>query len=205
MMRTRCMGAIAGVVLFAGVAAAQQTMPITGGAPNQPKPGIPVKVDVVLSRYQGDKKTSSLPFTVWVNVGDRGSANGSVRMGVDVPVGSKTTTNSVPNPSVDPQARTASTSSAMEYRNVGTSVDAYLQPAAEGKFSVNVRVQDSSIYTSLSSGRGVPRLVDPLAFRTFSMDNRMEMRDGQTLEFAVATDKVSGETVKVDVTLSVVK
>jgi hypothetical protein len=80
-----------------------------------------------------------------------------------------------------------------------------MQLAAEGKFSVNVRVQDSSIYTSPSSGRGVPRLVDPLAFRTFSMDNRMEMRDGQTLEFAVATDKVSGETVKVDVTLNVVK
>jgi hypothetical protein len=198
MTGTRFACAIAGVFLFTGVAAAQP-------APNPPKPGIPVKVDVVLSRYLGEKKTSSLPFTIWVNVGDRGGGSGSVRMGVDVPVGSKTTTNSVPNPVVDPKATTASTTSAMEYRNVGTSVDANMQLAAEGKFSVNVRVQDSSIYTSPSSGRGVPRLVDPLAFRTFSMDNRMEMRDGQTLEFAVATDKVSGETVKVDVTLNVVK
>ena len=31
------------------------------------------------------------------------------------------------------------------------------------------------------------------------------MRDGQTVQFAMATDKISGETVKVDVTLNVVK
>jgi hypothetical protein len=31
------------------------------------------------------------------------------------------------------------------------------------------------------------------------------MRDGQTLQFAMGTDKISGETLKVEVTLTVVK
>ena len=33
----------------------------------------------------------------------------------------------------------------------------------------------------------------------------MLMRDGQTLQFGTATDKVTGETIRVDVTLTVVK
>jgi hypothetical protein len=44
-----------------------------------------------------------------------------------------------------------------------------------------------------------------MAFRSFTMTNSMLMRDGQTVQFATATDKVTGETIRVDVTLSVVK
>ena len=31
------------------------------------------------------------------------------------------------------------------------------------------------------------------------------MRDGQTIQFAVATDKITGEVLKVDVTINAVK
>jgi hypothetical protein len=37
------------------------------------------------------------------------------------------------------------------------------------------------------------------------MSNTMTMEAGQTKQFAVATDRISGEVVKVDVTISVVK
>src|SRR5688572_13366562 len=57
-------------------------------APAKAPPQV-LKVDVLMSRFQGDKKTSSLPFTLWVN------ADGnpvSLRMGVDVPIGASTIT-----------------------------------------------------------------------------------------------------------------
>jgi hypothetical protein len=43
------------------------------------------------------------------------------------------------------------------------------------------------------------------AFRTFSFNNTMRMRDGETAEFITATDKITGEIVKAIVTLSVAK
>jgi hypothetical protein len=42
-------------------------------------------------------------------------------------------------------------------------------------------------------------------FRKFSSTNMLVMRDGQTREFTAATDRVSGEVVRIAVTLRVVK
>ena len=44
-----------------------------------------------------------------------------------------------------------------------------------------------------------------MAFRTFSMSNTQKMRDGQTQQFSLASDKITGEILRVDVTLTVVK
>jgi hypothetical protein len=55
-------------------------------APPAPKPApaaaTPLKVSVVVSRFQGEKKLSSLPYTLSVNAGSRGT----LRMGAKVPV-----------------------------------------------------------------------------------------------------------------------
>jgi hypothetical protein len=42
-------------------------------------------------------------------------------------------------------------------------------------------------------------------FRTFVLTNSAILKDSQSTQFTSATDKVSGETVKVDVMLNVVK
>ncbi len=63
-------------------------VPNIAGAADE-KPIIPVKVQLVLTRYQGDKKVGSLPYTLVVN------ANGpraQLRMGSQVPVPSTTFT-----------------------------------------------------------------------------------------------------------------
>src|SRR5262245_45351867 len=86
-----------------GLALTGLSASVVAQAPSQPsRPGVQTKVDVVVSRYQGDKKTSSLPFTLWVNipgpktVGNSATpapwGNASLRMGVDVPVGTKAST-----------------------------------------------------------------------------------------------------------------
>jgi hypothetical protein len=48
-------------------------------------------------------------------------------------------------------------------------------------------------------------LNDVPTFRSFRSSNVVVLKDGQSTEFAAATDKISGEVVKVDVTLTVVK
>jgi len=46
---------------------------------------------------------------------------------------------------------------------------------------------------------------DQMAFRSFTSSNRVYLRDGETQEMTVATDRTSGETVRASVKLTVVK
>ena len=81
------------------------------------------KVDVVLMRYQGDKKVSSLPFTLYA----ASNSATKLRMGLDVPL---------------PQG-----GSSYQYRSIGTSIDCQVSPAtAEGRYPVLITVNDSSVY-----------------------------------------------------------
>ena len=43
------------------------------------------------------------------------------------------------------------------------------------------------------------------AFRNFTSNFNILLKDGQTAQYASATDPVSGETLKVDVTINVLK
>jgi hypothetical protein len=176
--------------------------PIHAQAPPQPptKAPIPLKVDVVISRFQGDKKVSSAPFTLWLSALDPRVGQGyvSVRMGMDVPVGTKS--ESRPNTA---GSTTTTTSEGPNYRYVGTSIDANARQEDDGRFGVDIRVQDSSIFTG--SDRAALKVTDPLAFRSFTMNNRLAVRPGQATEYATATDPITGEVVKVEVSVTIVK
>jgi hypothetical protein len=175
----------------------------------------PVKVDVVISRHLGEKKVSSLPFTMWLTLSNGGNySSQSVRVGVDVPIGATTVTTGQSNnngPAATPTGATTTSQATTktEYRYVGTQVDCRAHVGAsaaeEGRFWIYVSVSDSSVYTGDSDPKAALKVSDPMAFRSFTMNNEMLMRDGQTLQFATATDKVTGETIRVDVTMSVVK
>jgi hypothetical protein len=201
----KVLGVVAGVAMALGVSgtvAAQQTAMLT------PRSVVPVKVDVVLSRYQGDKKTSSLPFTLWLNVNppSGGTSRVSLRMGVDVPIGSSTVTSGDQNNAT--QSRTTSTStttSHVDFRYVGTSIDCSVSSMEDGRFSVNLSVQDSAVFTADGDGKPPLKIADPMAFRTFSFSNTLPMRDGQTLPWATATDKITGEVLRLEATLTVLK
>jgi hypothetical protein len=200
--------AIATLTMLAVVLVASAGARAVGREDQQPAPAKAppqvLKVDVLMSRFQGDKKTSSLPFTLWVN------ADGnpvSLRMGVDVPIGASTITsgNEVSAPSGRSSQTTATTSTKVDYRNVGTSIDCWASAQPDGRYQVDLRVQDSAIFTSDADAKAPVKIADPMAFRTFSFSNRLLMRDGQTVPFATATDRITGEVLKVDVTVAVVK
>jgi len=201
---------IAGCALFMVTALSAQ-----GPAPPARPAAMSVKVDVTLTRSQGDKKLSVLPFTLW---GNTSSGWTNLRTGVDIPIGTTTETRNSSTQGSPSSTSTASTRP--EYKNIGTSIDCRIDmnPGEEGRYYVQVNVSDSSIYSPeaarladlaskglVSTRTAASRSTDPTAFRTFSMSNRLPMRDGQTLEVATATDKISGETLKVEVTINVVK
>jgi predicted small secreted protein len=48
-------------------------------------------------------------------------------------------------------------------------------------------------------------ITDAPAFRSFKGVNTVLLKDGQTRQYTVATDRVTGEVLKVDVTLKVLK
>jgi hypothetical protein len=154
-------------------------------AQNPPKPMVPLKVQVVIARYEGDKKISSMPYSLSV------TANGDpvkLRMGSQIPLPSTTYTGA---------ANTTPVSS-FTYHNVGTSIDCRATTTEDSRFSVTIGIEDSSVSERRSPG-GVPSL------STFSTQNMALLRDGQTMQFTAAADKTTGEVVKVDVTLTVEK
>ena len=148
---------------------------------------------MVITRYDGTKKVSSLPYTLAVN------ANGSevqLNMGAEVAIPSSAFT-PVAGGGAGPNPLTS-----YSYRPVGTGIVARATVAEDGRFDLRLNIDDSSVYTN----PGAPSAVGQLpAFRSFRSRNTLLLRDGQTREYTAATDRVSGEVVRVGVTLKVVK
>lgn len=179
------------VALFATALGAEEK----DQAPGRKTP-TPIRVQVVLMKLQGEKKVVRLPYDLTCNADDDRKA--SLRMGIEVPVdvGGK----------------------GVQYRNVGTNIDCQAYVIGNGRFKVNLSVEQSSIYSMNSASRaqtgglGVapaekgadPETGNPL-FRTFNSFVSAILRDGQTAQLTAATDPVSGETVKIEVTLTAIK
>lgn len=159
-------------------------------------PRVQAKVDVVLAKYQGDKKTSSLPSTLFVTT-NGGYTN--LRLGVDVPVGTTTTTRT------GDANRQGETTTRPSYRNIGTNIDCSVSGGLDGKFDVRVQLEDSSVFTTDADPRAAARPTDTSSFRLFTASNQIPMRDGQTTVFASVTDKITGEIVKMEVTFTIIK
>jgi hypothetical protein len=149
---------------------------------------VPLKVQLVVSRHTGDKKISSLPYTLWLTANDRKMT--SVRMGVQVPIPSVTTKDGVSVPSYN-------------YRDVGTNIDCQAQGPTDGAFSLDIRLNDSSV--SFDAKESGPALKGAPAFRNFTANFNILLKDGQTAQYATATDPLTGETLRVDATLTVLK
>jgi hypothetical protein len=165
---------------------------------------VPVKVKIVLSKYQGEKKISSLPYEMAVRT-DGTTSN--IRMGTQVPVPGMgaPVPPAPPTPNADGGGKPAPPAPGrigpFNYHDVGTNIDCRVTNLDTGRYSVTVSIEDSSVYRDdpSSQATGVP------AFRSFRTLNSLILRDGQTTEFTAAADKVSGEVIKAEVTLTVVK
>jgi hypothetical protein len=172
---------------------AQNPAPAVNPEPAKPaaaqKAYTPMKLQVTISRYQGDKKISSLPYVLSVGI------NGprvQFRVGAQVPYATTAVTDGVKTPSYS-------------YRDVGVGIDVAGQALVEpGVYTMNINVSDTSVSSS-SQIQGAPTITGVPIFRNFNTGGTVVLRDGQTTQLTVAGDPITGETMRVDVMLTVVK
>ncbi len=153
----------------------------------------PLRVQVVFSEFDGDKKIGSLPYVFLVNADDRG-APAAVRMTLHVPV---------------------EISSAGGAKHVGqyalsTSLDGRAEKTDDGRFVLKLSLERNSIYMTGANQKpssfGVNEVsTDEPVQQDFRTQVNLLIRDGQTIQSTAATDPVTGHVMKVDVTLTVVK
>jgi hypothetical protein len=154
----------------------------------------PLKVQVVLAEYEGEKKVGSLPYAIHFTSREDRSRGGAIRMGVRIPV-------SVGSSEKGPQ---------VQYVDVGTNIDCSAQLTEGNRYRVEVSVERSSIYTAGSSTAmdwkpGDQTLSSQPIMRQVRAVSDMIMRDGQTIESTLGTDPLTGHVWKAEVTLTVLK
>jgi len=190
---------IALAVTAGGVARGQQPTAPAPAPPAAPAPPTPapardqpvLKVLVVISRYQGDKKISSHPYTLSVTPNARAA---SIRMGLQVAVPAS------PLPAADGKTPPA----AINYRDVGTSIDCLARSLDDGRFRLELTIDESSL---VADDKGQPSFATGIPqFRSFRISGETAvLRDGQSAQLTSAAERVTGEVARVDVTLTVVK
>jgi hypothetical protein len=159
-----------------------------------------LRVQIAISRYQGERKLASVPYTLLLTTDER---KARVRMGVEVPI-------AVATFAKGEDAKSGPVTS-FEYRNVGTNIDCWAEDrTGEGLYQLVLNVESSSIYASsesrTASGLNEAGLApDRPLFRTFNVSLNPTVRDGQSVQTVASTDPVTGEVVKIDVTLNVVR
>ena len=161
------------VTAFSSLAAAQQV---------KAEP-VPVKVQIVFSRYEGDRKTSSLPYTMLI------SANGDrvqIQANANVPI--------------------PSSNGSYTYTNVGTSIDCTVTTEAGGRYKVALNLRDNlPIAPKNTASNANSKPPDTLTFGNFNYQGSISMKEGETKQIISSADRATGEVVKVDVTLNLDK
>jgi hypothetical protein len=158
-----------------------------------PDPGITLKVSAVISRWEGDKKVGSSPFVLMVvpSYGERAERGvegdrTTIQMGSEYPLPAGTLVDGKPTTGIT-------------YKTLGTNISSTAKPAEDGKYVVYISVSDSQVAKSSATNQVLP------SFQTFRTENKLAMRDGQTTQYTVATDAITGQVIKLDVTLNVIK
>jgi hypothetical protein len=159
---------------------------------------VPLKLDLVVTRQLGDKKISSMPYSMWVTANAPGSTR--LRMGVQVPVvatvfGSGKSENKEKGEAgagLVPQA-------SYTYRDIGANIDVAAISAPDDRYRFNITLNDTGLHEKADSATGAPMI------RNFSSSFYLLLRDKQTATYTSATDPATGEVLKVDVTLTVLK
>jgi hypothetical protein len=159
---------------------------------------IPIKLQVLLTEYDGTKKIASLPYSMSLTAAPEGkppNTTTQVRDGVRVPVltGSKTG------------------ESSMQYIDVGTNIDARIVHTAGELYSVEVRIERSSLVLRMDNSQakewapGDPSPGSQPLIRDFRNSFTMQLREGHGSEATVASDPMSGHVLKVELLLTLVK
>ena len=182
------------------------TPPLPPPPPGTPssEEGVDLSVEVTISRYQGDELVSSLPYVLAVTSSTRdrpfgpSGAPSSLRMGAEVPV-----LTLLQPASPDGRSGPAVHGGPFTYRPVGTQIDCFASGVGDDRYRVTVIVEDSSVYGDDATSMETIRAPGAPVFRSFESSNTLVLRDGQSRQYTAAADRVTGESIRVDVALTV--
>src|SRR5678816_273796 len=105
---------------------------------------VPLSVDVTITRYQGDKKISSMPYMLAVNANKLGQAGPALlRMGAKVPVPT------IAAPPGNPAGPAGPMPGPVNYQDIGTNIDCSARTLDEGSFQLRLAIEDTSVYTNI--------------------------------------------------------
>ncbi len=160
-----------------------------------------VKVQIVFTEFEGDKKVKSLPYTLYINAPDAPDWKSSssfvkLRVGSRVPI------------------YTGGNTGSMTYLDVGTNIDARAAYSGDGRLLLQTKIERSwveggvSVPVAKSDGSASEtssgHFQEPIV-RQFVSEFDLKLREGQPVESTMATDPLSGKVLKVDVSFTIVK
>lgn len=159
-----------------------------------------LKVQIVFTEYEGDKKLKSLPYSFLITTRTRDAhPEAKIRIGNRVPV------------------YTGGERGAVSYMDVGTNIDSWAEGVAPGQYRVYLSMERSWVEgnvavplekvpsTQSGGGESHPTEFRQPIVRQYRAEITPILKDGQTLETQMATDPLSGRVVKLEVSMSVLK
>jgi hypothetical protein len=151
----------------------------------------PVKVQIVFSEFDGDKKISSMPYTFTVISDEKmgGNYSTSLRTGIRVPI------------------ETDGKDQKTTYMDIGSNIDCGIKTEDDGRYRVYLIFDRSTLYPNKSS-EGERLIAEPNGLplvRQFRTSENLILKDSQTSENLLSTDPLNGHTLRVSVTINVQK
>jgi hypothetical protein len=155
------------------------------------KVSTPVKVQIVFTEYDGDKKISSMPYAFTVITDEKvgGNYSTSLRTGMRVPI------------------QTEGKEQKTTYMDIGSNIDCGIRSEDDGRFHLYLIFDRSALYPNKSQ-EGERLVAEPNGLplvRQFRTSENLILKDGQTSENLVSTDPLNGRTLRVSVTINVQK
>lgn len=156
----------------------------------------PLKIQIVFTEMEGDKKIKSMPYTM-VFSSDAGSGPNiaKLRIGSRVPL-------------------YTGKEGGLQYVDVGTNLDCRADPLDDGRYGLRLSLERSWVQadvqipvnqSSSDASGGTPGQFKEPVLGQYKTDVYLLARDGQTVESTSATDPLNGRTLKIELTLNVLK
>jgi hypothetical protein len=158
-----------------------------------------LRVQVVFTEYDGEKKLKSLPYVFLVTTRTREDRpEAKIRVGNRVPV----------------YTGGGGDRGTVTYLDIGTNIDSWAEGVGPDHYRVHLSLERSwvegSIYVPVE--KAPPKSDDPHAtdfaqpiVRQYRAELTPILKDGQSIETNLATDPMSGRVVKLEVSISVLK
>jgi hypothetical protein len=157
----------------------------------------PIKVQIVFTEFEADKKIKSLPYVMYMNAPN----SSELRAGwVKFRIGSRLPVYVGKNE--------------MQYMDVGTNVDARSAYTGDGHVLLQMTLERSWVEGEVSvpmmrsdsspSDPSGGHFQEPIV-RGFKSELDLKLREGQPVESNMATDPISGKVLKVEISFAVVK